>query len=590
MKVPQENHIVTVLGVLLFIIALYIAYIDDMRGLSCCYVFPVLLSSYVILLTFATYLRTKRILFLAIMSVFVLPALVQRVFIFNDTLYGYDTIHEFKYFIDLLTYNRLDPFPSNYPSLYTLSASFATLTDLPPSIVARYFPIALAFATNVMIYLLFHTIIRHTLGKHKQLLPYPPLFFAAVFSLVLLYQHVMFHSTLIKETYSFLFFVMTTFVMINLAFGTSRHTASRVLVLSIFSVLAIAMSHHLTSFVFMIFISSLALAYTLIKFILRSRASNRISAIVIYFTVLSLIILFIKWTYYAISYSPIILIKEILKELYSYSQYSSVRLPISSISSLSLRQEFVLIGEIAFAVATAVLFLIMLKLSLGMRSGSGEPGTKSDSLRFLSVMILVYSFAMSLLVILTLRTRSLASTFFIRRIQSFIYPIYIPVLISFIFISRKRAMRTVFVRLLYGLLVFYLIVQVISLQPYLYCRARIDYLHGETRNFLIYPEWNGIFYFLDNVDRFYTGPLISNWYYIVHAIEVYSDWRISATLPNLGEDVCSSSNKGAYAVVVNHAPNLLARRIGDIILNECGPDKGASMLFNNGYVLILRIN
>lgn len=566
-------------------VSVYVTWIDMMRiYCTLCPVFPAILIAITLLLSRSHSRGYRGVPVIAV--AFALPALIQRIFVLNGTLYGYDTIHEFKYFTDLYLHNRMDEFASNYPSIYVLASSFAALTGLPPMEVAKYLPIAITFATNIMAYILFTAVLG--VVERGASVSSSSLAFTGFLAFALLYQHVMFHSVLIKETYSFLFFIMAMLAAVKLFVSPSPIQARTMVVVSVLAALSIALSHHLTSFIFMIFVASLAIAYAVWS-IPRIGGSGQIirRAAVPHLIALSAVIVLIKWTYFAVSYSPFMLIKEIIKELSTYMRYTSIQVPISPASSLSLRQEFVLVGEAAFALVAGGVFMILLRHLLAVRRGKEGSGIRG--LGFLSTLLLIYAVGIGGLVLITLRTRSLASTFFIRRIQAFVYPLFIPVLITLATALHRHGRAVRASKVVYAALLFYIIVQVVSIQPYLYCNTPVDYVHGETRNYSMVPELGGIHFLIRYADQYFTGPVLTNWYYVAHAVETFSDWRIGASLADLEEGCTWGNYGGTYVMLVNEPPNLPAYRLGNFIVAECGPGNGSSVVFTNTYVTIIKV-
>lgn len=136
---------------------------------------------------------------------------------------------------------------SEWPLLHILTIIISEIINMNSKDVAKYLPVFITSLTTIFFYLIIKTLYKDVVAA-----------LLGTLAFCSLYWHGFFHSLFIRETIAFMFFMLVIYIM-------SKRKEFSTKLIFIIATIAIAFSHHLTSFILILFLFVLVIAKYLIS-------------------------------------------------------------------------------------------------------------------------------------------------------------------------------------------------------------------------------------------------------------------------------------------------------------------------------------
>lgn len=182
-----------------------------------------------------------------LLQILIFSWIIRTIFIPNTGFFGRDPYQEME--VVNAIFNQgwdldSDVFSSyryqySYPILYELIIIGSQILGISVYSIARWFPLLYSTSSLLFIYLLSNNLFN---SNKSSLL--------SLFGASMLYQYVMFHTLPIRESIAFVFFTATLYVYFK-----QKKTNVTFTILALLFLIVITLSHHLTSFLTLLFIS-----------------------------------------------------------------------------------------------------------------------------------------------------------------------------------------------------------------------------------------------------------------------------------------------------------------------------------------------
>ncbi len=377
----------------------------------------------------------------------------------GNALAGYDAYNEFVTLskVNNMGYwnpNEIGGYGAAYPILYMFGIIWSQIIDVNMFTTAKWMPISFFFVAPLFIYLIGNL----KYSKRAALL--------ASFGFAFLYISLFFHTTLQRETVAFPIFLLTIYLYYR---GTiQKENGISYISLAILTAIVCVLSHHLTSFLLLIFF----ITYTIIdKFAPSEELTLKKEHTSIVFTVLLFALTFGYWVY--LKYTPIEFLTLVIKE-------STITMPEGgAIIPTTLRYKILYYGEIIFA----ILFALLSTWALVLRN---KERVSSD------IALFIYSGITGLIMVLTLQGRILPheGMGLGSRFQSFVY-IGIFILSGYTVSEFLRKYNRQLKRLILIIFVAYALLSIYRIPPYLYSEKN-EFVHGEARPLITEEEVSAV--------------------------------------------------------------------------------------------------
>ncbi len=323
------------------------------------------------------------ILLQIIIATFVLRTLLVST---NQVLAGYDAYNELTALTLVSSAGHWDPnqlsgYAYSYPMLYSLGLVWSSILGVGLFTTAKWMVLSFCFISPLFVFLIVNRRYSKTAG----------LISCLMFSFI--YISIFFHTTFQRETIAVPLLLLAMFLYLKASENGTR--ARTYLILTFLASIACVLSHHMTSFILLVFFA-LFLAVDRFRSSIHSRSRKSTAhdqlrtsrAVSVTFVVLLFVLVFGYWAY--LKYSPLEIIGLIIKESAVIQPGTGFHVPGM------LRYQVLLWGELTFAVLFSILSIGTV-YSLRKRRES------------LDITALLFGGAMSVIMILTLSGRLLPS-------------------------------------------------------------------------------------------------------------------------------------------------------------------------------------
>lgn len=136
---------------------------------------------------------------------------------------------------------------SEWPLLHILTIILSEIVNMNSKDVAKYLPVFITSLTTIFFYLIIKILYKDVVAA-----------LLGTLAFCSLYWHGFFHSLFIRETIAFMFFMLIIYIM-------SKHKNFSIKLILIITTISVAFSHHLTSFILILFLFVLVIAKYLIR-------------------------------------------------------------------------------------------------------------------------------------------------------------------------------------------------------------------------------------------------------------------------------------------------------------------------------------
>jgi len=389
-------------------------------------------------------------------------------------LYGVDSPTEYYVTMHILkngwtASDSLLPFSyynqSNYPFLYFTNIIFSEISGRTILFVENWFPVLLTLVTPFFVYLssyeLFHS-------KKSALISF--------YGFSTLYGYMIFHSLTVRESIGFIFFSQIIYLILKLD-NNSRSNKFNYTILVLLSIFALILSHHLTSFMLLMFIVVCASIGYFFKYKNISITSYNFKRNYLVNSQLPVLIFTLYIAYWIYAYarvpskSPLtMLVNSLIQILKLEAGGHSVEI-VSGFPD-TMRYSILLNGTILFG----LIFVFLSALSLFFRRDKFSV----YELAFFATASIpgIFGF-LSVLKIFGLAINA-------ERFMTFTY-FYLLILSGYS--ALKLISYKSFRNVLLVIFLLFSLFNVYAINPYLYTSNEPDYVNGEIRSYIYYTEY-----------------------------------------------------------------------------------------------------
>lgn len=348
-----------------------------------------------------------------------------------------------------------------YPMLHIFTISFSELVGIQLYTAAKYIPMLYPIYSLMFIYIL---CLKLKLPKSSAIL--------TIFGFSVLYDHLIFHSLFLRESFAFVFFSGILSIIPSHLRGKISFNFAIITTLLLF---ILSLSHHLTAFMLsiifiLLFITSYFYKYT----------HSGIPKLIKYYTILSIVLIVSHWMYI---YGVYFFRAPWTKIFFTFQEMLGYRIPHSSVIVSSfpatLRFTILRIGEFIIGIGFAILSIISFYLISHRKN-------MNRNILVLYIALLSFGYLCGFF----------AAGSFIGVIgvelnpQRFLVFGYLPLLIlsSYLLTSKNKILTvaTIFLFLLSGVHNIY------KIDPSLYTTMEPAYFLGEHRTYIFPSEYTGL--------------------------------------------------------------------------------------------------
>ena len=354
---------------------------------------------------------------------------------------------------------------SNYPLLYIINIIFSKISGESILFVENWFPVALTLVVPFFIYLTSYELFK---SEKSALL--------ASYSFSTLYGYMIFYSLTLRESIGFIFFIQIIYLILKLD-GHRKQNKIKNTILILLYVFALILSHHLTSFMLLLFMFiCVFIAYLLkiaqgkyFKHNFRNNYSMQTNLLLI------TLVLFISYWIYAYastpSRSPFTMLVNTFIQIIRIEVVGHSTDIVNHYPDI-MRYKILLTGAIVFG----FIFAFFSALTLLFRRNN------------LIIYELIYFIAGLIPGVFGLLTalKLFGVNINAERFMTFGY-FYLLILSSY---AAVKLLSYRYIK--YGILIIYLsfaIFNVFIIHPYLYTADEPDYMNGEVRSYSYYTEY-----------------------------------------------------------------------------------------------------
>lgn len=416
-----------------------------------------------------------------ILQILLLAVLIRLLMISNsNALIGYDSYGEYTLLFRInnlqhWTPNIVPSEESAYPLLYFLGIEWAKISNLSLLTVAKWMPLLISFIAPLIVYL----IATLKYSRKTGLL--------AILGFSFLYISLFFHTGLQREDIALpMMLIAIYFYLKSINIEESIHRTVYI-ILTIFMLIAITLSHHLVGFILLIFfviwllINQITEVHKFINIKIDNKLIKKMSFFIkkgyvsTTFIFLIISLLFGYWLY--LSYSPIGFLTSIIKE--SAIVDSSAGIGPGVVVPNQIRYTILYWGDIIFTAIFALLGFIGLFL-------------KRKNLDSFNITLFIFSGIMGTLMLLTVLgfISSSEGMGLGSRFETFIY-IGLILLFAYtvsVFIDQNRELAK---KIVIALLVIFIIFNVYRIPPYLYSDVGVFHA-GDPRPIITEQELDAV--------------------------------------------------------------------------------------------------